>query len=713
MRRVAILLFTVFTVAACRPPDHPVAQRTLSDEDFATAKDSFDALSPRRRVAERPILEMYLIQHAERSLRENHPEEAFEFFRQLCGLYEPAEIREVAERGPTRLIELAARIETAFRKRGAHKEVLTALAVERSLAPKDAAIAERYKTVVEWMSSDDEQQERLLEDLEQAVHTWPTPFLVAELERLYANSKIDAEGIDSLLQRRRPRSMREWMNAARPATAYNVARLELRLSRYDEAAAQVQKLENHPGYDATLKRLLDRVLASDGATSDWVALASYFASQDRDVAARICKDATVKFPKSAEAFLCAGEYAIGMSRLALAVQDLERAIELDPSQRETWEELARLYQEKLFLTVSGEENPNVGELENQLKKVEAFHLKARQRFQMPLKRSLAGAVFEVGRGFFNAGRSQEALRYLGRSVTIEASPGALELMGQIRLKKSDFRAARELYQRALLVPKEGAVEQLWWRAKLRRQIADAMEGMGDNAAADETRQQALADWHLLLGQALTPEAQVEARLEHARVLYSTGERDAALHEFQEAIDAGPDRGSTYADVIAFLVPRGELEEALDAYHRALGRNEVTDYLKVYCSLWILDLARRAGQPEDPIASAYLKASNGGKWYDDLARWATGRAPDSTIVDRANTPGRKAESAFYRAMRAAAEGNAQKAQSLWRQVISTEMMAFFEFDMAAYYLKLGRAPTHPVLNSKAPKEHTPPTAPGSI
>ena len=55
----------------------------------------------------------------------------------------------------------------------------------------------------------------------------------------------------------------------------------------------------------------------------------------------------------------------------------------------------------------------------------------------------------------------------------------------------------------------------------------------------------------------------------------------------------PDLGNTYADVIAFLVPRGELEEALDAYHRALGRSEVIDYLKVYCSLWIIDLAHRA------------------------------------------------------------------------------------------------------------------------
>jgi hypothetical protein len=148
-----------------------------------------------------------------------------------------------------------------------------------------------------------------------------------------------------------------------------------------------------------------------------------------------------------------------------------------------------------------------------------------------------------------------------------------------------------------------------------------------------------------------------------------------------------------------LVPRGEFDEALDAYHRALGRSEVTDYLKVYCSLWILDLARRAGQPEDPLAAAYLQSTDGGKWFNDLARWATGREPEATLLAHADTPGRKAECAFYRAMRALADGKRDLARSLWKTVVATDMMAFFEYDMASYYLKLGTAPSAPVLKSR--------------
>ncbi|HUS68762.1 MAG TPA: hypothetical protein VMZ28_29705, partial [Kofleriaceae bacterium] len=145
------------------------------------------------------------------------------------------------------------------------------------------------------------------------------------------------------------------------------------------------------------------------------------------------------------------------------------------------------------------------------------------------------------------------------------------------------------------------------------------------------------------------------------------------------------------------------------------RNEVTDYLKVYCSLWIIDLARRAKQPEDPLAQAFLKSTDGTKWYDSLARWATGREGEAVLTARADTPARKAEWAFYRAMRAHAEGKPDDARILWKQVIDTDMMAFFEYDMAAFYLKLGAAPAQPILKSKpaAPRSSSPRPPPGSI
>jgi tetratricopeptide (TPR) repeat protein len=250
------------------------------------------------------------------------------------------------------------------------------------------------------------------------------------------------------------------------------------------------------------------------------------------------------------------------------------------------------------------------------------------------------------------------------------------------------------------VPHNDKGEQLYLRAKLRRELADAQEAGSKTAEAEQTRRAALADWDQLVSYGLTPEAVAESGLERSKLLYQLGDREQALDALEKAIDAAPDRGSTYADAIAFLIARGELDEALDAYHRALGRNEVTDYLKVYCSLWIVDLARRAKQPEDPLATAYLQSTDGAKWYDDLARWATGRESEAKLLERADTPARKAEASFYRAMRAYGEGRTDEAKGLWKQVLDTDMMAFFEYDMASYYLKLGGAPARPTATAKS-------------
>src|SRR5205807_1765311 len=109
------------------------------------------------------------------------------------------------------------------------------------------------------------------------------------------------------------------------------------------------------------------------------------------------------------------------------------------------------------------------------------------------------------------------------------------------------------------------------------------------------RKKSLVNWSALLEthpDQLGPEERAEAELERGKLFYQLGDRERALAGIERAIDAAPERGATYADALAFLVPREEHDEALDAFHRALGRGAISEYLKVYCSLWIVDLDRR-------------------------------------------------------------------------------------------------------------------------
>jgi tetratricopeptide (TPR) repeat protein len=687
-------------------PGKAPATAIKSEEDYAASRAEFDALEAGtpERATHRQSLEGYLLGRAERALDGSHLDDAFEELRQALTLWDAEEL----SKKPTdaALCATAKRLERAFRPRGAHQQVITALAAEEALCGGDAGA--RLQEVAGWLrnaadGTDGDGRDRVQEDLETVVRLWPSPFVVHELTRLYLEPiKPDAEAQAVARRLRHGADLRELLagGGGKASSAYDLARLYLRISQPKQALDALNQL---PGDgDPQLKSLLTHLVSDKAKPDDVIALAKYFASQrgdDRDVSARICRDGARRFTQSPEPRLCAGELAYTLDQLMVALRNFEEAVRLEPERRDSWEALAKLYQKRLFQLV-GDENLNLAELEKQLQRVEQFYADAQKRFpEKPMKPSMAGALFEVGRGYYNVGRVNDAVRFLERSISMEPAAPALEQLGQIRLKKGAGREAAALFEKAMSLPKENRPEELYWRAKLRRELGDAFESIDDAHGSEAARKSALADWDVFLGFGIEPDFAAEAWIEKAKLLYQLGERDDAIAAFEKAIDAMPDRGNTYADVIAFLVPRGELEESLDAYHRALGRNEVTDYLKVYCSLWIIDLARRAGQPEDPLAAAYLSSTDGAKWFDDLARWATGRETDAMLVSHADGPARKAEASFYRAMRAATDGRAADAKALWHEVLGTDMMAFFEYDMAAYYLKHGSAPAQPVLKSK--------------
>ena len=70
------------------------------------------------------------------------------------------------------------------------------------------------------------------------------------------------------------------------------------------------------------------------------------------------------------------------------------------------------------------------------------------------------------------------------------------------------------------------------------------------------------------------------------------------------MDIAPERTSTYADAIAFAVSRGLVDDALDFYSRAVVRDSVTEYMKTYITLWILDLGRRCGVESVKLEPGY-------------------------------------------------------------------------------------------------------------
>src|SRR5688572_30569673 len=525
--RLALVVVAAAAQAGCagskRDAAHPAgeggtAPAIRGEDDYASTRGEYEALAAKdpRRPAKRRALVEYLVKEIGVAIDRGRPEDGETGFKQALSLYSAAELRMPATAGGAEvapLLQLARRYEVAFRKRDAHEQVLTALAAQIALGRNDEGARGRMNEVTSWLegtgAGEDDGPDgatRVTEDLEAVAKVLPAPFVIDELARRYRLPRTPVahrSGKPSL------RALRELMGEDRAGTrAYELVRLFARVSELTRARSELQGLQQRgplKGDDAELVRMVERVLARDTQATDWVALAMVFVKEsrergvdDRDVALRVCRDAEVRFEKAIEPRLCSGQLAISMEQLVVAMRSFEAVRALDPARREAWEALARLYQARLFQVVT-EENLDVTDLPKQLEKVETFHAEAHKRFpQQPLQPGLAGAVFEVGRGYYNAGKINEAERYLARSVELDASAAALELLGTIRLKRGDAQRAAVLIERAMNAGQGSKEEQLYRRAKLRRLLADAIEAAGDHGVAEATRRGAVEDWDVLL-----------------------------------------------------------------------------------------------------------------------------------------------------------------------------------------------------------------------
>ncbi len=131
-------------------------------------------------------------------------------------------------------------------------------------------------------------------------------------------------------------------------------------------------------------------------------------------------------------------------------------------------------------------------------------------------------------------------------------------------------------------------------------------------------------------------AAAEATMEVGRLNYLLGRRADGVQKFIEAIEQNEARDQSYIDALSFLVQRGESDAALDIYRRALSQpsRTVSEYVKVYASLWIVDLTRRGSKTPEPSRRGlpahagrpplHLRPQRVVAWYVPLARYALGR-----------------------------------------------------------------------------------------
>jgi len=707
-----------------------------SEEEAERARQQLDTLADgdATRLGRRQALIEYYCAATEQKLQRGHAEDAFQLFSRALTLFDAAELQDPS-RPPTQpsLLAAARSIDRALSRRGSHPEAVTALMVEQTLQPEAPVPQARYQQIVDWLQGPGDSAQNTLRgrgrslaqlisdppatlssDLELAYRLWPVPLIRKQLVEHYQR---EAQGSDVLSPRDFLQSLSQTMRrrGLTGAPAFKLARLFLRVSQPKEALVEIEKLGKLSSEESRLADLMRETLASpsEHLTEDRLTAAVKLAlglaqnPEDLDISLQVCRDVSRRAPSFVPAAVCIGELSGMQDRKGLAMKAFERAKTLSPADRTIWERLGQLYVERLSDLVSEE---RTAEMEGALTEIEAYYGRMKQQFpETTPGLSMALALAEVGRGYFNAGSIPESARYLKRSVELSPNAQALELLGLIQLRRGEAATATETLERARAVHSAAAqfdpLSKEFFGARLGRLVSEAMDLTRDSSGNDVRKQSLRRFDQLLVAGKLPPERRAEAEIERGKLYYESGEREQSLLSFRLAADHLPNAeesnkaaGQLYADAIAFLVQRGELDLSLDIYHRALQSQHLGEPLKVYCSLWLLDLLARAGQPPDPLATGFLQSVQGGKWHAELARFMTGALTDAELVRRADTAGKLAEANFYLAQAALRRGDRSRASEQWRKVIASGMLGFFEYEMSALYLRRG-APTEPSLRSK--------------
>ena len=732
------------------------------EDDFTEARLVFQALPANapERAALRGKLLHYLLDPVlalnptalKREVRDLENDDVydtiFDSFRDALSLYDPAELWSSPPRIPEaeqRLLRPAAElVVSVFSPRGGAEQVALALAALTTMAPEVRDWRDRLDQVVRWTEEANSLSDRgprrsssAIDVLEGALGDWPAPAVIQRLDALYLERQQRV--VSGMRRPGTGESARRALGELLLAHGDEVQRavvsmggVYLRAGLIGEAARRTNVLAGQTGDDPELRGLLVAAAKPDAAAADFLALARRFLPRieflggtasdapDPVIALRVLEAGIARHPSNAEMLVLSSHVARLLSSYFLAIRRLEEAqaiLERTPAAAElnarVSAELIELYFLRLRLRLDPERDAPAYAEADALKQRFA---ETRQRFQSAdMKVKAADIDFELARSYVNAGQIDRAEPLFLRARE-EGEPTAevtVEL-ANLALKRGDPRRAAQIVREGLDSLRNaqsstrdtiGSVEG---RSRLERLLGDCTDAAGDHSGAEAAWRGSLIGWERLMIEHLRRKnlaESAEAAVEVGRLLYLLGRHAEGLQKFDEAIEADGDRDQSYIDTIAFLVQQGETDAALSVYHRALARpgRAVSEYVKVYTSLWVLDLSRRTSKLSDPKAEAFLRTLDrrhgdlrprrGAAWYHLLARYAVGQLTYEKMLAAADTSGKRAEIYFYEGMRRLADGKSDDAHELWQKVIETRMFSFFEFDMASRYLRFG-APTSP-------------------
>ena len=470
----------------------------------------------------------------------------------------------------------------------------------------------------------------------------------------------------------------------------DVAAVYLREGQIVGAIDNVRAMGENGETEARLLEVLEVARDDDDDAADaLIELAEAYREVKPDVSVGVCRLGLRRFAEDARFPTCLARVAAADRDVDNAIAWYATAIELAPDLRALYDEALTQLDELLEMGTLRQDATSARQLAERTERLLAERQERWPRTSPPI--SPGRIELLVGAAEMHAGNANEAQRRLEASVAAGETADALMQLGTLELRRGDARAAARHYRRAL----DLATNRIE-RAELLEHLGDAFATAGNADQAERMYRQALQIWDQTaaeLGQ------QAEARLLMARlqtrrgvILDHLGDREKALQAFRSAINAEPRLHETYATILSHLVSaEPDLEFAHEVFRMSQRQLSLAPEWKVYFALWVKAIAARAAtSPEGDVDTVLREQTNVSGWSGQLARFGAGELEYEQLLEAADGVGESAEAHFYEGVRQM-ESDQAAARELFQRVLQTEMVSFYEYQMAQALLRVMSQP----------------------
>lgn len=671
----------------------PVPERVddSNGPDLLRAFHSLPADDPSRIVL-RDALLVWLSAGSEAIVERGDAEALALHLARLSDLLHPSEL----ERGEVpEIFEAAARALVARAERlGQEGKVIGALRLLRARRPNDEALGREYELVTSWgreartqLPTAFERYTQLIDEWDEASRIAPAPEVLATLAQLHVERRDTVlegfqQGPEAML-RLGPLSAQVLRLAP-----LDVAAVYLRHGLVGEALAHLQRMGDRGETVAQLVGALEAMQGSDARAADaMIELGEVYREARPSTTTGICRHGQTRFPEDVRFPVCLARLAVESDDAAEALAYYGDALDVDPSQRDLYDEALAAIDDLLEGDVFASDASTARSLADRALHILDERARRFPRAEPPVARARIELL--VGTAEMHSGHPERAVERLESSLRAQESPEALLQLALLRLRTGAADEAARLYRRALdLTPNTTPIEALR-RATILQSLGDAFAASGNADQASRMWRQALTIWDELAPSMDEPAMLGELHARRGILLDQLDRHADAVLAFRAALSAAPQARELYATVLSHLVASStpDLAFAQEIFRAAQRQLALEPQWRVYFALWVKVVAARVGQPvgNDVVEVLRAQTTTPG-WPAKLAAFGTGQLQYAELAGAANGVGERTEALFYEGARRLGEGDAAGARSLFEEVIALHMVGFYEHAMAQQLLQ---------------------------